>query len=106
MGLKERIYSVLIVSSAEKLNTALVSMLPENRYEPIMFASNISAAKRLYADRSFDFVIINSPMPDGDGSRFAIDISSNPATVVLLLIRAEQYNDLYEKVSGCGVFTL
>ena len=51
-------------------------------------------------------MIINSPMPDGDGSRFAIDISSDPATVVLLLIRAEQYNDLYEKVSGCGVFTL
>lgn len=106
MSLKERIYSVLVVSTAEKLNTALVSMLPEAHYNPIVFASDLSAAKRTCAARSFDYVIVNSPLPDGDGSRFAIDIAAAPGTVVLLLIRAEQYNDFYERAAEYGVFTL
>ena len=39
-------------------------------------ATNISAAKRALAERAFDFVIINSPLPDDIGTRFAIDTGS------------------------------
>ena len=46
MGLKERVYSVLIVSAAESLNTALGALLPESKYGPVHTASSISAAKR------------------------------------------------------------
>ncbi len=106
MSLKERVYSVLVVSTAEKLNTALISMLPESRYDPVRVVSSVSAAKRLWNERSFDFVIVNSPLPDGDGSRFAIDIASASGAAVLLLIRSEQYSGLYEKVVEHGVFTL
>ncbi len=106
MSLQERVYSVLVVSTAEKLNTALISMLPESRYDPIRVVSNVSAARRLWSERSFDFVIVNSPLPDGDGSRCAIDIASASGAAVLLLIRSEQYHDLYEKVVEHGVFTL
>ncbi|MBQ8974963.1 MAG: ANTAR domain-containing protein [Oscillospiraceae bacterium] len=106
MSLKERVYSVLVVSTAEKLNTALASMLPESRYSPVHFVSNISAAKRLWGERGFDFVIINSPLPDDDGARFAIDTAGAPGTVVLLMVRAELYNGVYEKVAEHGVFTL
>ncbi|MBR1711760.1 MAG: ANTAR domain-containing protein [Clostridia bacterium] len=106
MSLKERMYSVLLVSSNEKLNAALLSMLPQSRYSPVQIVSDISAAKRLWSERSFDFVIINSPLPDGDGSRFAIDIAAGSGASVLLLIRAEQLEDTREKVIEHGVFVM
>lgn len=106
MSLKERVYSVLIVSAAEGFNDALSALLPTSNYSPTNFVSNISAAKRALAERAFDFVIINSPLPDDIGTRFAIDTGSSKETVVLLMVRAELQAEIYDKVAEHGVFVL
>ena len=106
MSLKERVYSVLVVSAAEKLNTALSDLLPESHYQPVRYVSGTAAAKHAFSQRSYDFVIINSPLPDDSGIRFAIDTGSANETVVLLLVRAENYDEVRERVSEHGVFTL
>ncbi len=106
MSLKERVYSVLVVSAAEKMNNALSSVLPEYRYEPVQVVSGINAAKRAFSERAYDLVIINSPLPDDPGLRFAIDVSQSGGAVVLVLVRAELHHDVREKVVGYGVFTL
>ena len=106
MSLKERVYSVLIVSAAEGFNDALSTLLPTSKYSPTNFVSNISAAKRALAERAFDFVIINSPLPDDIGTRFAIDTGSSKETVVLLIVRAELQAEIYDKVAEHGVFVL
>ena len=106
MSLKERVYSVLIVSAAESFNDALSALLPNSKYSPTNFVSNISAAKRALAERAFDFVIINSPLPDDIGTRFAIDTGSSKETVVLLMVRAELQAEIYDKVAEHGVFVL
>ena len=106
MSLKERVYSVLIVSAAEGFNDALSALLPDSKYSPTNFVSNISAAKRALAERAFDFVIINSPLPDDIGTRFAIDTGSSKETVVLLMVRAELQAEIYDRVAEHGVFVL
>ena len=106
MSLKERVYSVLTVSAAEGFNDALSALLPTSKYSPTNFVSNISAAKRALAERAFDFVIINSPLPDDIGTRFAIDTGSSKETVVLLMVRAELQAEIYDKVAEHGVFVL
>lgn len=106
MGLKERIYSVLVVSASEKFNDAITALLPEADYYPVRIVSDISSAKRAIAECSFDYVIINSPLPDDLGMRFAIDSGNLKGTVVLLLIKAEIHDEIYEKVAEHGVFTL
>ena len=106
MSLKERVYSVLIVSAAENVNTALGTLLPESRYEPIHAVSSISAAKRSFAEQAYDYVIINSPLPDDIGTRFAIDACNSKGTVVLLMVRGELHDEIYNKVAEHGVFTL
>ncbi len=106
MSLKERCYSVLVVSSAEKLNIALADLLPESRYRPIKIVSSIGEGKRVWSERDYDFVMINSPLPDDVGIRFAIDLGSTRGTVVLLCVRAELHDDIRERVSEYGVFTL
>ena len=106
MSLKERVYSVLIVSAAESFNDALSALLPNSKYSPTHFVSNISAAKRALAERAFDYVIINSPLPDDVGTRFAIDTADSQESVVLLMVRAELQEEIYDKVAEHGVFVL
>lgn len=106
MSLKERVYSVLVVSAAEPFNAALAGLLPESNYHPIQTVSNVSSAKRMLAEHGYDFVIVNAPLPDEPGTRFAIDVGSTKGTVVLLLARAEIHGEIYDKVAEHGVFTL
>ena len=106
MSLKEQVYSVLIVSASENLNAALEKLLPESQYDPVHTVSSISAAKRAFAEKAYDFILINSPLPDDIGTRFAIDVCNSKGTVVLLMIRAELHEETYNKVAEHGVFTL
>ena len=106
MSLKKLVYSVLIVSAAEGFNNAISALLPKSKYSPVHFVSNISAAKRALAEYAFDYVIINSPLPDDVGTRFAIDMGNSKETVVLLIVRAELQAEIYDKVAEHGVFVL
>ena len=51
-------------------------------------------------------IIINSPLPDDTGVRFAIDTASSKGAAVLLLVRGEVYEGIFDKVVEHGVFTL
>lgn len=106
MNFKEQLYSVLIISASEKFNASLIDMLPNYKYEPITQVQNISAARRILAEREYDFIIINSPLSDDDGVRFSIDISSGKSSIVMMFIRAEMYSSVFDKVSKSGVYTL
>ena len=106
MNLEERIYSVLVVSAAEKMNTSLSTFLAQPRYAPVKFVSGVGSAKRALAERDFDFVIVNSPLPDDTGLRFAIDTAASVEAVILLLVRSELFDEFFEQAAGNGVFTL
>ncbi len=106
MSLKERIYSVLLVSASAKLNGELLELFPPLKYDPVSTVGNISAAKRALAEREFDFIIVNSPLPDDDGMRFAIDAGAGRNTVALLMVRSEQYNEFFDRAAEFGVFLL
>lgn len=106
MSLENRIYSVLLVSASDTFNTAVYDMLPESKYSPVKTVKSINAAKRACAEKSFDFIIVNSPLPDGAGTRLAVDICSTSGTVVLFMAGAELYGELNSELSRQGVFTL
>ena len=106
MSLKERVYSVLVVSASEKLNIALSDLLPESRYQPIRIVSSVSAGKRAWNERSYDFVIINSPLPDGAGTDLAIDCSNAGGGVALMIVHAGTLEGIRSKVTEHGVFTI
>ena len=106
MSLTERIYSILIVSSGNNFNNALTSLLSEYNCEPINIVSTINAAKRAFAERAYDFVIVNAPLPDDAGVKFSMDICSSKETVVLLMVQASLYPAIHEKVVTDGVYSL
>lgn len=106
MSLKERVYSILIVSAAENFSLAFAPLLPETRYNPVKTVSSISLAKRTLSEKSFDFVIINSPLPDDNGIRFSIDVSTNKQSAVLLLAKSDIHDEIHNQIAEYGVFTL
>lgn len=106
MSLEERDYSVLVVSAAEKFNTVISELLSDSGYRQIKYESSVSSAQRAFAERFYDFVIINSPLPDDVGTRFAIDLCTSGSTVALIVVRAENFEEINEKVSRHGVFAI
>lgn len=106
MNLQERIYSVLVVSAADNFNTALSSLLSASGYSPVVFAERVNDAKMHFAERAFDFIVVNSPLPDDPGIRFAIDACASNECAVLLLIRRDFYEEINNRVTEYGVFTL
>ena len=106
MELQERVYSVLIVSNSEKFQSALRSLLPESACSPIVTVASVGAAERARNNQDFDFVFVNSPLPDDAGIRFAIDCCRAGGTVVLLFAAAALYDSIQSRVEKHGVFVL
>ncbi len=106
MVFSDQTYSVLVVSANQKLCDVLTPMLPSSEYYPVCFVKNIAAARRELLVRHYDFIIICAPLPDDFGTRFAIDCCARPDSVVLMLLRADSYEEVNARVTPHGVFTL
>ena len=106
MSLKERIYSILIVSATDSFTSAFADLLPEARYSPVDTVTSISVAKRVLTEKTYDFVIINAPLPDDAGTRFAIDTCTTKQSAVLLLVKNDIHAGIHDRVAEYGVFTL
>lgn len=106
MDLKEQVYSVLVVSASEKFNQSLAGLLPQARFSPVRTVSGVGAARRELLDRSYDLVLINTPLPDQSGVRLAIDLCGDSGAGVLLFVKSEHYAEVADRVEDYGVLTL
>ncbi len=106
MVFQERTYSVLIVTASNSFTDRVMPLLPMTDYWPVSTARSVGEARRKLTDTEFDIVLINTPLPDDFGMGLAIDICSGSGAGVLLLVKSDQYNDVYAKVVGYGVITL
>lgn len=106
MSSPEQVYSVLVVSASDAFNSSLQPLLPDSKFTPVRYVNSISVAKRTLLERTYDFVVINSPLPDDTGVRFAIDLCDLKTNVALLMVRSDVYTATYSKVAKHGVYVL
>ena len=106
MELKTRQYKVLIVSAQPKFNESLVELISSRSYYEYELEQSVSSARQLLTERTFDMILINAPLPDEDGVRLAVDRSSQDKCSVLLLVRNEYYQSIFDQVCPYGVYTL
>lgn len=106
MRLDQRIYSVLLVSGSYKFCDAFSQMLPPSKYQPVRIASSANEAKRCTVEHIYDFVVIDLPLPDEAGTRFAIDCCRSQSTVVLIFVKNEVYPEVFDKIVEHGIFAL
>jgi len=106
MNMESRVYSVLLVSSSERFAASLTHLLPDYLYHPVQVVTCASQAKRALLENHFDFVIINAPLSDEDGSHLAMDAVSDNGTVCLLILSAASFPGINQRMVDNGVFTL
>ena len=105
MELCRRTYTVLVLSSAEGFTQSILPLMTGLTSPPVTVKS-VSAARRMTAERSFDFILVSSPLTDGCGVDFAVDMSGSGSAVVLLIVKSEDYGRITDQVRQRGVFTL
>ena len=102
MELVQHVYSVLAISTREKFYTSLRGLLPEDRYSPLCWESDVTSARRLLLERTFDIVVISTPLPDEFGTKLAMHVVDSSSAGVLLLVGAEHYPDISVRLSPYG----
>lgn len=106
MELIKRTYSVLVVSASEKFYTTAKSLLPAHTFGSVELRGDIASAKRLTAERQFDIVIVNCPLPDETGLKFAIDISKGKNTAAMIVVGTDVVESISQKAINSGVYLL
>ena len=106
MLFREKTYAVLIASADEKLNQALQSVLTPGEYWPVLCAKNGAEARRLAAERPFDLILVNDPLPGGPAAALALYLSASAGAVTALLIAREEAEDVYFRCVDSGVFVI
>ncbi|MCO7135938.1 ANTAR domain-containing protein [[Clostridium] leptum] len=99
-------YRVLVVSSSAKYSKLLGECLPGPQYFPIDCVATAGEAKRRLISTHYSIIIINSPLEDDFGSRLALDISAQYTAGILLLVKAELFEQTAYGVEDSGVVTL
>lgn len=106
MILDTKKYSVLVVSSSDKMKDAFKNFLPSIKYSTVTYVSSVAHAKRAVLDKNYDFVIINAPLSDDIGISFAIDVSTKSNSVCLFMVKAELIEKINYQLTPYGVFTI
>ena len=106
MVFQERTYSVLLVSAGEKFTQTVMGLLSPSLYWPVTAVKSTGEARRALIGKQYDMVLINAPLPDDFGSQLAIDICGRSDAGVLLFVRSELFQEVYDKVTEYGVLTL
>lgn len=106
MAFQEHTYSTLIVTANDAFTQSIMPLLPMTEYHPVTTVHSVNEARRKTVDHSYDIVLINAPLPDEIGMRFAIDICNSSSSGVLLLVKNDFFEDIYSKVVSYGVITL
>lgn len=106
MEMKENVCSVLVVSSSGKFNSTIVKLLPDSQYYPISISLDASSAKRLLLEQSFDIIMINAPLRDEFGARFASELCHKTSSGILLLVRNEHFADISGRLAPFGILTV
>ena len=98
--------SALLVSSSEKGREMLRELMrgvPE--ISPAVAASG-AEARRLAAEVDYDLVVINAPLSDEFGHDLAVNVASQSAAGVVILVKNERADEVAARVETAGVFVI
>lgn len=98
--------SVLIVSGNEKGADFIREILPKSEFYPVTAVGNAGEAKRILVQNVFDIVIVNTPLPDEFGTEFAIGLSDETYTGILLLVKSELFEQIVYAAEPYGILTV
>ncbi len=103
---ERRQYSILVVSQSEQLNTFVKKVVSDGRFNTIEFRRSAAQAAQELLNRHYDVVLVNTPLPDGFGTDFVMDICTRYTSGVLVITQGDMADDVTERVIDYGVVVL
>jgi len=98
--------SALIISYSAKSAAYLAEILREASVTDITTISNAGEARRLLIEKDFDLSIVNAPLPDEFGESLARNIAEKETSQVILIVKAELFDEVSDRVEEYGVITI
>jgi response regulator NasT len=98
--------SALIVSCGDKGITYLSDMLARASVGRIVTVKTVAEARGTLLGEGYDLCIINAPLDGEFGDVLARSVAAKGRTEVILIVRAEVYEDVSAKVENDGVLTV
>ena len=103
MTAEKEAYRILVASASDKMVSVVRDVLPGPQYRDISYVSTMGDAKRMLVSHICDILIINTPLKDDFGIQSAIDIAEQHETGILLLVKAEMYEQVSSQVEDYGI---
>ena len=98
--------SVLVVSAFDKGHAFIGGLLEPGAYAPVAAARSGGEARRMLGEGDYDFVVVDTPLPDEFGDELAVFAVEQSGAGVLLIVRGELYEGTSAKAEELGVLTL
>lgn len=98
--------NALIISNSQKSISFLTEVLQQVQISDITTVSNAQEARQKMDKAKFDLFIINTPLIDEFGYTLAKDIAKNGDGEVILLVKAEIYDEISQKTEDDGIMTM
>ena len=93
----------LLVSSGEKGRAMLTELMRGAGPFDFTVAGSGSEARRLSAEMEYDLIVINAPLSDEYGDGLSMTLAMDTSSGILLLVRAENEDEVSSKVEDMGV---
>lgn len=99
-------HSVLIVSGTQKGAAYITELLSPREFAPMTTVLSGGDARRLLLRRSYDLVVINTPLPDEFGHELAEYITEKFVSGVMVIAKAELFDQVNDKIEPFGILTV
>lgn len=96
----------LIISGSEQASKLLSDLMKSYNGSQITIAASGNEARRMINRTEFVTAIISTPLPDEFGSELATMIAEKTSTGVMLICKADNADEISEKVEVSGVCVL
>lgn len=96
----------LIISKTEASIKAAASLLDGGDWDEPVCALSISDAERKISENGFELILINAPLNEENGLKFACECAEVTKACVALIVRKEKYLDAFDIVSKHGVIVI
>lgn len=98
--------SALIVSCTDKGTSYFTELLTAASIGKIASAVSCNDARKILMERDFDLILINAPLKDETGERFARSAASKGLSQVILVVKAEHFEEVSSVCEEEGVLTI
>ncbi len=94
--------NVLVIEDDPSVRTLVKAVLEKNKYE-VDIAETAESGEEHAVENSYDIIILDLGLPDGDGFDLAKDVRDQEITTPILVLSAEQETDVKIKCLRAGV---